>query len=648
MKYKDIALIDSRIKPYATKIAPLAIVTHTIWVNNQRTDDYTPDGTESFPYKSLQAAHDAVPSGTSASNIYEIRVKLGLPYTGDLTLTKDFITIAGDGGVTGAGYRGTVNSTSQHLTLRNISIASSSVINQIMAGHFLLELKDIHSNAATWNIEATGTDGEKNDSYVQVYGHNTIWTGGAINVTGIRGGVYLTGGAYYGIPAVNITDSLFDPGCSCVDDNVLNLEDGSTSELMNMKAARNTVHAKSGATVYADITALANLDNTFDFQEGSTLIKVSPASGIAVVDSGGYFTGTDVETVIQEIGSTLSEPFNTIYLSPLNTGVADGTIFHPFTTMAEVLAKISSASLTNVTLEMGTGAYSHTGNLTFDIPICIHGNGSTLTVSGTTTVNSVHQIYDLATTGTIVYAYTGSSRSTRNGGSINGTVTVQGGFPHFENLNYTGAMTITGGNPYFRGLTGGGRITLNGADAVLSVADCNMDMNLELANITVTAGQLIVNGGLFTNSGTVPNIVFNNTNLTDLTKAHMLSGVVPSAGISCGNALTVVAPTCIAALSGNVILPTPMIPVFGVGGGTAQVQTATVPIFATAYFAGLRFSIVISVSNTGATPTLNLNGLGAKTVKLSSGLDVAAGDMQIGSVADFIYDGTYLRLLNPQ
>jgi len=281
MKYKDIALIESRIEPYATKIAPLAITTHTIWVNNQRMDDYTPDGTESFPYKGVQTAHDAVPTGTSATNIYEIRVKLGLPYTGDLTLTKDFITIAGDGNVTGAGYRGTIDSTSQHLTLRNISIVSSSVINQIRAGHFLLELKDVHSNGATWNIEATGTDAEKNDSYVQVYGHNTLWTGGAINVTGIRGGVFLTGGAYYSIPAINITDSLFDPGCSSVDSNVLNLEADSISELMNMKAARNTVHAKSGSTVYADITALANLDNTFDLQEGSTLIRVSDAQVLA-------------------------------------------------------------------------------------------------------------------------------------------------------------------------------------------------------------------------------------------------------------------------------------------------------------------------------------------------------------------------------
>jgi len=644
MEYKDIALINSRIKSGISDLG-IAIKNNTIYVDNGRDDDYTPDGSILFPYKNLQDAHDSI-TDSSATNTYEISVALGKPYSGTLNISADYLTISGNGASKGAGFTGTINSTSQHLCIQYVHIKDSSVINQIRAGHFLLEFKETRLSGVTLNVTANGTAAEKSDSYIQVTGDDSLWQNNTINITGIEGFAGMTGGAYVSNIAT-ITDSYFCPGCSCVDGCTVNLETGSESEFFSMYAVRNTVNLKTGATLYADITALASLGNTFN-NTGGTLIKSSPASGIAIADAGGYFIGTDVETAMQEIGSTLSEPFNTIYLSPLNTGAADGTIFHPFTTMAEVLAKISSDGLTSATLMMATGAYSHTGDIMFDIPICIYGNGSTLAVSGTTTINNVHQIRDLTTTGTIVYAYTGASRSTRNGGAIIGTVTIQGGFPHFENLNYTGSMMITGGHPYFRGLTGGGRITLNGADVVLSVSDCNMDMDLAQANITVTAGQLIVNGGLFTNSGTISNIVFNNTNLADLTKAHMLSGVVTNTGITCGNALTIVGPTCITAITGNIVLPTPMIPAFGIGGGTAQVQTATVPIFATAYFAGLRFSIVISVSNTGATPTLNLNGLGAKTVKLSSGLDVAAGDMQIGAIADFVYDGTYLRLMNPQ
>jgi hypothetical protein len=341
------------------------------------------------------------------------------------------------------------------------------------------------------------------------------------------------------------------------------------------------------------------------------------------------------------------DPFNTIYLNSLNTGMADGTVLHPFPTVAEALAKISSDGLTSATLMMATGAYSHTGDITLDVPICIYGNGSTLAVSGTTTINNVHQIRDLTTTGTIIYAYTGASRSTRNGGAIIGTVTIQGGFPHFENLNYTGAMMITGGHPYFRGLTGGGRITLNGADVVLSVADCNMDMDLAQANITVISGQLLVNGGLFANSGTVPNIALSNTNT--FSTAHMLSGVVTEMGVACGTAYTIIAPNCIIpVITGSSVLPTPIIPAHGIGDGTAQAQTATVPIFATSYFAGLRFSVHLFVSNTGADPTMDLNGLGAVIVKNSVGGELTAGNMLVGAIADFIYDGEHFRLLNPQ
>ncbi len=348
----------------------------------------------------------------------------------------------------------------------------------------------------------------------------------------------------------------------------------------------------------------------------------------------------------QMVGNYTYSPYKNIYLDATNTGVADGTALHPFTTVAQVLAAI--ASLDAAVIHFATGSYTYTGNLTLDIPIFIYGNGSTLTVTGTTTINNIHAIRDLTTIGNVVYAYTGSSRSLRNGGAINGTVTIEGGFPHFENLNYTGSMTITGGHPYFRGLTGGGRITLNNADAILTISDCNMNMALEYANVTVTLGQLIVNSGLFTNSGTVPNIVFSNTNLTDLTKAHMLSGVVTNTGVTCGTALAIVAPTCIIPAMTGLFVPTPTIPALGVGAGTAQAQTATVSIFAAAYYAGLRFSVVLGATNTDVDPTLNLNSLGAKTVKLSSGENVAAGDMQQYAIADFVYDGTYLRLMNPQ
>lgn len=245
---------------------------HTLYVDNGRTDIYTENGSYTKPYKSLQDAHDAIPAGTSASNVYEIRVKLGLPYTGNLTLTKDFITISGDGGITGAGYSGTITSTSKHLTFMGVNLTSGSTVNQSGVGHFLLEFKDCHMGGEL-NVTATGTTAEKSDSYLQVTGDDNLWMGCTINITGILGFAGMTGGAYVG-NTVTVTDSYFCPGCSCVDSNIVNLEDGSTSEFLSMYAVRNTVNLKTGATLYADITALANLSNTFN-NTGGTLIRVS-------------------------------------------------------------------------------------------------------------------------------------------------------------------------------------------------------------------------------------------------------------------------------------------------------------------------------------------------------------------------------------
>ena len=158
---------------------------------------------------------------------------------------------------------------------------------------------------------------------------------------------------------------------------------------------------------------------------------------------------------------------------------------------------------------------------------------------------------------------------------------------------------------------------------------------------------MLVNGGLFANSGAVPNIILNNTNT--FSTAHMLSGVVTEVGATCGNAYTIIAPDCIIpVVTGSYVFPTPIIPAYGIGTGTAQAQAAAVPIFATSYYTGLRFSAMLFVSNTGADPTMNLNGLGAVIVKNSAGGELIAGNMLVGAIADFIYDGEYFRLLNPQ
>jgi len=133
-------------------------------------------------------------------------------------------------------------------------------------------------SGATLNVTATGTTAEKNDSYIQVTGDDSLWQNNTINITGIKGFAGLTGGAYVS-NTVTVTDSYFCPGCSCVDSNTVNLETGSVAEFFSMYAVRNTINLKTGATLYADITSLvggsdASIDNTLN-NTGGTLVRAS-------------------------------------------------------------------------------------------------------------------------------------------------------------------------------------------------------------------------------------------------------------------------------------------------------------------------------------------------------------------------------------
>lgn len=86
-------------------------------------------------------------------------------------------------------------------------------------------------------------------------------------------------------------------------------------------------------------------------------------------------------------------------------------------------------------------------------------------------------------------------------------------------------------------------------------------------------------------------------------------------------------------------------------GGTADAITGTLSPAVANYAAGLRVTTTPGGANTVTGPTLNLNGLGAKTIKKrdSGGTKVAlaGGDYNASGPFDFEYDGTDFILLNP-
>lgn len=83
-------------------------------------------------------------------------------------------------------------------------------------------------------------------------------------------------------------------------------------------------------------------------------------------------------------------------------------------------------------------------------------------------------------------------------------------------------------------------------------------------------------------------------------------------------------------------------------GGTADAITATFSPAFTAYTAKMRFRFTAGGANTVTAPTINVDGLGTKTVKKLTGVALAVADIAgSGHVCDCVYNGTDVILLNP-
>ncbi|MBO9606616.1 MAG: hypothetical protein J7639_11725 [Paenibacillaceae bacterium] len=79
-------------------------------------------------------------------------------------------------------------------------------------------------------------------------------------------------------------------------------------------------------------------------------------------------------------------------------------------------------------------------------------------------------------------------------------------------------------------------------------------------------------------------------------------------------------------------------PGFGTTGGSANTYSLTLSPALASYAAGVCVAVKINVANTGSS-TLNVNGLGAKTIKDSKGNNLTSGKLVLGSIYTLRYDG---------
>lgn len=84
---------------------------------------------------------------------------------------------------------------------------------------------------------------------------------------------------------------------------------------------------------------------------------------------------------------------------------------------------------------------------------------------------------------------------------------------------------------------------------------------------------------------------------------------------------------------------------YAVDSGAANAYVATLSPAVTSYVAGLIVYLKVANANTTAS-TLNVNGLGVKNIKNTSGGDPAANDLVANEIAILQYDGTNFQLIN--
>ena len=85
---------------------------------------------------------------------------------------------------------------------------------------------------------------------------------------------------------------------------------------------------------------------------------------------------------------------------------------------------------------------------------------------------------------------------------------------------------------------------------------------------------------------------------------------------------------------------------YAADSGAADAYAATMSPAILNYVAGQRFDVLISNTNTTAS-TLNINGLGTKSILRNDGTSLVGGDLIAGMIASFEYNGTAFELINP-
>jgi hypothetical protein len=176
----------------------------------------------------------------------------------------------------------------------------------------------------------------------------------------------------------------------------------------------------------------------------------------------------------------------------------------------------------------------------------------------------------------------------------------------------------------------------------------------DVVELRLTAGTAVTTDGTQTMTNkTLTSAVLTSPTMTTPTLGTPVSGSLTN----CTGLPTVGGGTGLASsgAEGNVLSSTgsvwattlPSLLAIGATGSGTDTYTATYSPVPTAYTSGRVYTVRLPNANTVTNPTLNLNSLGAKTIKKGNSIALALGDIQANMTGLFFYDGVDMVLLNP-
>lgn len=218
---------------------------------------------------------------------------------------------------------------------------------------------------------------------------------------------------------------------------------------------------------------------------------------------------------------------------------------------------------------------------------------------------------------------------------VSGDIVTYAGAPFLTNNLLSLINTLTTEDLIFYAADGGSVNAYTATISNLSAYAAGQAILLKVANTNTSATTNLTVNGLATKSIKLTN--GNNINIGDLLLNEIAFLVYDGTNFQLLNPVTLVSQTQI---QNNTFG-------YAADSGTANTYAITLSPVLTAYSAGQCFSVKILHTNTSATCTLNINSLGTQNIKLTNGNNPNIGDILVGMIADFEYDGTNFQLLNP-